>query len=90
MSTYNYLSNEHVSDKDLNIEDEITCVKYSTHGDLLAVGTKKGHLWLLNEETLDPVRSVPFSYSKGAIRSCQFSECGEFLATSDTDRCVSV
>ena len=90
VSTYNYLSNEHVSDKDLNIEDEITCIKYSTLGDLLAVGTKKGYLWLLNEETLDPVRSMPFAYSKGAIRSCQFSACGEFLATADTDRCVSV
>ena len=90
VSTYNYLSNERVSDKDLNIEDEITCIKFSIQGDLLAVGTKKGHLWLLNDETLDPVRSMPFTYSKGSIRSCLFSECGEFLAASDTDRCVSV
>ena len=27
---------------------------------------------------------------RGSIRAIEFSECGEFLATVDTDRCVSV
>ena len=29
ISVYNYLTNERVADKDLNIEDEITAVKFS-------------------------------------------------------------
>ena len=73
---------------------------------LVAVGTKKGNLWLLRAETLEPARSIPFAYSRctsvqsitgftvqiyrGSIRAIEFSECGEFLATVDTDRCVSV
>ena len=56
VSVYNYLSNERVSDRDLNIEEEITVARYSPLGDLLAVATKKGNLWLLNEETLEPLR----------------------------------
>ena len=27
---------------------------------------------------------------RGSIRAIEFSDCGEFLATVDTDRCVSV
>ena len=76
---------------------------------LVAVGTKKGNLWLLKAESLEPARSIPFAYSRciqytctqsvtgftihlyrGSIRAIEFSECGEFLATVDTDRCVSV
>ena len=41
-------------------------------GKLLAVGTRKGNVWLLKEETMEPARSLPFSYSKGSIRWCQF------------------
>ena len=29
ISVYNYLTNERVADKDLNIEDEITALKFS-------------------------------------------------------------
>ena len=75
---YNYLTNERVADKDLNIEDEITALKFSSQvvqsnswqtlganqGDLVAVGTRKGQLWLLSESTLQPIRSLPFTYSK--------------------------
>ena len=73
---------------------------------LVAVGTKKGNLWLLRAESMEPARSIPFAYSRctsvqsitdftlhiyrGSIRAIEFSECGEFLATVDTDRCVSV
>ena len=88
--TVNYLSNEKLAEKELSMEDEVTAVKFSQCGALLALGTKKGNLWLLKEESLEPLRSIPFSYSKGSIRSCLFSPCGEFLATADTDRCVSV
>ena len=35
-----------------------------TQGDLIAVGTKKGQLWLLNESSLQPIRPQPFTYSK--------------------------
>ena len=90
VSIYNYLSNERIGDKDLNIEDEIMVVKYSPAGDLLAVGTKKGQLWLLQEATMEPVRSQPFSYSKGSIKHLAWSDCGQMVATGDTDRCVSV
>ena len=31
---------------------------------LVAVGTKKGNLWLLRAETLEPARSIPFAYSR--------------------------
>ena len=41
-------------------------------GTLLAVGTRKGNVWLLKEETMEPARSLPFSYSKGSIRWCRF------------------
>ena len=78
ISVYNYLTNERVADKDLNIEDEITALKFSSQvvqsnswqtlganqGDLVAVGTRKGQLWLLSESTLQPIRSLPFTYSK--------------------------
>ena len=30
ISVYNYLTNERVADKDLNIEDEITALKFSS------------------------------------------------------------
>ena len=88
--TFNYLSNEKLAEKELAIEDEVTCIKFSVCGALIALGTKKGHLWLLKEENLEPLRSIPFSYSKGSIRSCLFSPCGTFLASLDTDRCLSV
>ena len=88
--TFNYLTNQKVAEKELGIEDEVTCIKFSVCGALLAVGTKKGNLWLLKEESLEPVRSIPFSYSKGTIKSCLFSPCGTFLSTLDTDRCLSV
>ena len=90
LAVYNYLSNERILERTMVIEDEMTCVKYSSDGQLLALGTKKGNVWLLKEETMEPARAIPFSYSKGSIRSCVFSDDGEFLATSDTDRCVSV
>ena len=90
LAVYNYLSNERILEKIMVIEDEMTCVKYSSDGQLMALGTKRGNIWLLKEETMEPARAIPFSYSKGSIRSVVFSEDGEFLATSDTDRCVSV
>ena len=31
---------------------------------LVAVGTKKGNLWLLRAESLEPSRSIPFAYSR--------------------------
>ena len=46
--------------------------QFSVCGTLLAVGTRKGNVWLLKEETMEPARSLPFSYSKGSIRWCQF------------------
>ena len=30
ISVYNYLTNDRVADKDLNIEDEITAIKFSS------------------------------------------------------------
>ena len=87
---YNYLSNERISENEMSFEDEMTCVRFSVCGTLVAVGTRRGNLWLLRAESLEPARSIPFSYSKGSIRAVEWSECGEFLATLDTDRCVSV
>ena len=65
---YNYLSNERISENTMSFEDEMTCVKFSVCGSLVAVGTRKGNLWLLRAESLEPARSIPFTYSKGSIR----------------------
>ena len=46
--------------------------QFSVCGTLLAVGTRKGNVWLLKEETMEPARSLPFAYSKGSIRWCLF------------------
>ena len=46
-----------------------------TQGDLIAVGTKKGQLWLLNESTLQPIRPQSFTYSKVNYNSFQFQRC---------------
>ena len=43
-----------------------------TQGDLIAVGTKKGQLWLLNESSLQPIRPQPFTYSKVGWRPIIF------------------
>ena len=76
--TFNYLSNERVSEHHLdNVEDEVTCVRWSGDGGLLALGTRKGNVWLLKSESLDPVKSGSFSYSKGSIRSVEWSQCGQ-------------
>ena len=50
-------------------------------GTLVAVGTRKGNVWLLKEETMEPARSLPFSYSKGSIRWCQFRS--EIMVAAD-------
>ena len=65
---YNYLSNERISENTMSFEDEMTCIRFSVCGSLVAVGTRKGNLWLLKAESLEPARSIPFAYSKGSIR----------------------
>ena len=87
---FNYLTNELTQSKQLDIKEDISAIKISTLGYLLAVGTKKGHIWLLDSKTLTPVRSEPMAYSKGAIKQIVFDSSDSYMATSDLDRCVSV
>ena len=70
----------------MNPDDEITAVKFSSDGELLTYGTKKGHVWLLDGATLENIRMTPFSYAKGSIKECLFSDCDQYLAALDTDR----
>ena len=87
---YNYLTNQLTNHVSLELKHEITAVKFSNNGNLLAVGTKKGSVLILDSKSMALKTKEPFCLSKAGIRDLVFSPEDVYLASSDQDRCVSV
>ena len=87
---YNYLTNQLTNHVSLDLKHEITAVKFSNNGNLLAVGTKKGSVLILDSKSMALKTKEPFCLSKAGIRDLVFSPEDVYLASSDQDRCVSV
>jgi WD40 repeat protein len=67
------------------------CLAYSPDGHTLAIGFTNGTLLLADSLSLAPITpQTLFSASKDAITALRFSATGEYLASSDADRCVGL
>ena len=87
---YNYLTNEKKAEEKLQLDEEITALKYSNTGHLLAVGTKKGNLYIFDSKSYASKINGHFTFAKGTIKQVVFSPSDEYLACYDLDRCVTV
>ena len=89
LATYNYLTNERIGLNELKIEEEATVLKFSNNGNIIALGSKKGNIWLLSSDTLNPLNEA-YSDCKGPIKQLLFSPTDEYLACSDLDKCITI
>lgn len=81
-------------DQEEQMELAPRCMKYDPSGKYLAIGCRCGTIKILNGDTqLSDLplnsRSV-FTVAEGEITHICFSACSQFLATADTDLCVSL
>jgi WD40 repeat protein len=68
-----------------------TAMTFSPDGHTLAVGFSDGQLWLLDALALAPVTDkTRFRVSNDSVTMVCFSDRGDYMATGDADRCVTL
>jgi len=79
-----------ISTRNFSRNSSISCIKFDTIGNYIAVGFRNGHLNICDSITLDDCLKAPFTYAKQTIEHIEFSSTSEFLATAESDFTVSV
>lgn len=68
-----------------------SAMSYSPDGHILALGFADGQLWLLDALALAPLTErTRFRVANDSVTQLVFSQTGEYLASTDADRCVTL
>lgn len=75
------------SQVNLDLNQEITTLKLSSNGSLLAVGTRKGNVLILDSRSFASKSKEPFSLSKAAIKELVFCPDDVYLGKASIEKC---
>ncbi|XP_073982143.1 cilia- and flagella-associated protein 251-like isoform X2 [Rhodnius prolixus] len=91
---YDYLKKERLFERKLTPKNDkdanVSCLKFSTNGNILACGMSDGTLYCLEPTTLLEIPEQDFNKSKTSIHTIEFCNESRYLAYADKDYIIAL